>query len=135
VSTAVGAAYASHLPTVLVTGDLSFFYDSNGLWNNYIPNNFKIILINNSGGGIFRILPGAKNTEHFNRFFETQHQLSAKQLAEMYQFDYTSANDETNLNEQLSNFFSSSEKPKILEVFTPSEVNDTVLLDYFKFIK
>ena len=135
VSTAVGAAYASHLPTVLVTGDLSFFYDSNGLWNNYIPKNFKIILINNSGGGIFRILPGAKNTEHFNRFFETQHQLSAKQLAEMYQFDYTSANDETNLNEQLSNFFSSSEKPKILEVFTPSEVNDTVLLDYFKFIK
>jgi hypothetical protein len=27
-------------------------YDSNALWNNYIPKNFKIILINNGGGGI-----------------------------------------------------------------------------------
>src|SRR5690606_30579402 len=40
-STAVGAATASTKPTVLITGDISFFYDSNGLWNNYIPNNFK----------------------------------------------------------------------------------------------
>ncbi len=135
VSTAIGAGYASQLPTVLITGDLSFFYDSNALWNNYIPNDFKIILINNSGGGIFRILPGAKDTKHFHRFFETQHELSAKQLAKMYKFDYTTAHNEITLKEQLSNFFSSSEKPKILEVFTPSEINDTVLLDYFKFIK
>ncbi|PVW15801.1 2-succinyl-5-enolpyruvyl-6-hydroxy-3-cyclohexene-1-carboxylic-acid synthase [Marixanthomonas spongiae] len=134
VSTAVGAAYASKLSTVLITGDLSFFYDSNGLWNDYIPKDFKIILINNSGGGIFRILPNAKNTQHFERFFETQHQLSAKQLAMMYQFDYTPVTDEVALKEQLNVFLSSSEKPKILEVFTPAEVNDRVLLDYFKFI-
>ncbi|MEC8830253.1 MAG: 2-succinyl-5-enolpyruvyl-6-hydroxy-3-cyclohexene-1-carboxylic-acid synthase, partial [Bacteroidota bacterium] len=56
-STAVGAAVVSKLPTLLITGDLSFFYDSNGLWNNYVPNDFKIIVINNDGGGIFRILP------------------------------------------------------------------------------
>ncbi|RFN57933.1 2-succinyl-5-enolpyruvyl-6-hydroxy-3-cyclohexene-1-carboxylic-acid synthase [Marixanthomonas ophiurae] len=135
VSTAIGAAYASQLPTLLITGDLSFFYDSNALWNNYTPSNFKIILINNSGGGIFRILPGAKDTQHFNRFFETKHQLSAKQLAEMYQFDYTSTHNGVTLKEELSDFFTSSEKPKILEIFTPSEVNDTVLLDYFKFLK
>jgi 2-succinyl-5-enolpyruvyl-6-hydroxy-3-cyclohexene-1-carboxylate synthase len=29
--------------------------------NNYIPKNFKIILINN-GGGFFRILPGHEET-------------------------------------------------------------------------
>ncbi len=138
VSTAVGAAYASQLPTVLITGDLSFFYDSNGLWNNYISSNFKIILINNSGGGIFRILPGAKDTQHFNQFFETRHQLTAQHLCKMYDFEYLSVNDETTLKERLNHFFSeinsSSEKPKILEVFTPSEVNDIVLSDYFKFI-
>jgi 2-succinyl-5-enolpyruvyl-6-hydroxy-3-cyclohexene-1-carboxylate synthase len=44
-------------------------YDSNALWNNYIQN-FKIILINNGGGGIFRILPGHKELG-FNTFFET----------------------------------------------------------------
>ena len=44
---------------------LSFFYDSNGLWNNYVPKNFKIIVINNDGGGIFRILPGNDNSDIF----------------------------------------------------------------------
>src|SRR5690606_33527335 len=36
-STAIGAACASERPTVLVTGDISFFYDSNALWNQYVP--------------------------------------------------------------------------------------------------
>jgi 2-succinyl-5-enolpyruvyl-6-hydroxy-3-cyclohexene-1-carboxylate synthase len=32
--------------------EILVLYDSNALWNNYIPKNFKIILINNGGGGI-----------------------------------------------------------------------------------
>jgi 2-succinyl-5-enolpyruvyl-6-hydroxy-3-cyclohexene-1-carboxylate synthase len=72
-STAIGAAVANEKPTILITGDISFLYDSNALWNNYIPKNFKIILINNNGGGIFRILPGHQENETFNTFFETSH--------------------------------------------------------------
>src|SRR5690606_40993587 len=87
-STAIGAAYASKLPTVFLTGDLGFFYDSNALWNNYIPKNFKIIVVNNGGGGIFRILPGDKDTPLFDAYFETKHNLSAKHLSEMYGFRY-----------------------------------------------
>lgn len=45
VSTAVGAAMVSEDPTLLICGDLSLFYDSNGLWNNYIPRNFRIIVL------------------------------------------------------------------------------------------
>ena len=55
-STAVGAAFASKNQTVFISGDLSFFYDSNALWNTNIPANFRIIVINNSGGGIFKII-------------------------------------------------------------------------------
>ena len=44
-STAIGAAITTSKPTVLITGDISFLYDSNALWNNYIPDNFKIIII------------------------------------------------------------------------------------------
>ena len=40
-TTAIGASVVSNKPTVFITGDISFFYDSNALWNNYIPNNFK----------------------------------------------------------------------------------------------
>lgn len=134
-STAIGAACASSLPTVFITGDLSFLYDSNALWNNYIPNNFRIILINNGGGGIFRILPNAKYTDHFDTFFETSHSYTAIQLCEMFGILYVSASDTQNLQTELNKFFKASEKPKLLEVFTPSEVNDLVLADYFQYIK
>jgi 2-succinyl-5-enolpyruvyl-6-hydroxy-3-cyclohexene-1-carboxylate synthase len=133
-STAVGAAYASKLPTVFITGDLSFFYDSNALWNNYIPKNFKVIVVNNSGGGIFRILPGEKNTQLFDTYFETKHNLSAKQLSEMYGFKYETIHAKEDLEIRLKKFFNIKEEPALLEIFTPSNVNDKVLLDYFKFI-
>lgn len=134
-STAIGAALANTQRTTFITGDLSFFYDSNALWNNYIPKNFRIIVINNEGGGIFRILPGHKNTENFDTYFETKHHITAKQLCEMYGFEYSIASDEKSLDEALEKFYNGSKKPKLLEVFTPSDINDKVLLDYFKFIK
>lgn len=134
-STAIGAAVAAHNPVVFITGDLSFFYDSNGLWNNYIPNNFKIILINNNGGGIFRILPGEKDTQNFDMFFETIHSLSAKQLCEMHHINYSSTDDENELqNLLLPEFFSNNEKPSLIEIKTPRTINDKVLLDYFQFL-
>jgi 2-succinyl-5-enolpyruvyl-6-hydroxy-3-cyclohexene-1-carboxylate synthase len=131
-STAIGAAVANKKPTVLITGDISFLYDSNALWNNYIPKHFKIILINNSGGGIFRILPGHQETETFNTFFETSHQLTAEHLAKMYDFEYTSVQNENELHSVWDSFISNQNTPSILEIFTPEKINDIVLLDYFK---
>ncbi len=131
-STAIGAAVANGKQTVLITGDISFLYDSNGLWNNYIPKNFKIILINNGGGGIFRILPGHDETPVFNTFFETSHCLTAEHLAKMYGFDYAIASDESSLEKGIKNLYSNNNKPFILEVFTPTRENDTVLLQFFK---
>lgn len=133
-STAVGAAYISKLPTIFLTGDLSFFYDSNGLWNNNIPRNFKVIVINNEGGGIFRILPGEKDTELFDTYFETKHSLNAKALTEMYGFSYLSIEKEENLKENIKRFFKENEGPALLEIFTPRTVNDNILLEYFRFI-
>ncbi|KUF43633.1 2-succinyl-5-enolpyruvyl-6-hydroxy-3-cyclohexene-1-carboxylic-acid synthase [Myroides marinus] len=131
-STAIGAAVASDKPTLLITGDIGFLYDSNGLWNNYIPKNFKILLLNNGGGGIFRILPGHKETPVFNTYFETSHHLTAEHLAKMYQFDYLTAHNEEDLYKACQAFFSSNDTPSILEVFTPTEVNNTVLSNYFR---
>lgn len=133
-STAIGAAVGSKKQTLLVTGDLSFLYDSNALWNYNTPSNFRVIIINNSGGGIFRIIPGPKQAEHFTRYFETKHDLNAKHLAKMYNFDYKIAEDYESLELALSDFYEESENPKIIEVFTPREKNDGVLRDYFKFI-
>ena len=131
-STAIGAAVANSKQTVLITGDISFLYDSNGLWNEYIPKNFKIIVINNGGGGIFRILPGHEETPVFNTFFETSHCLTAESLTKMYGFDYYIASDVTSLSVGLSEFYIQNEKPTILEIFTPTRDNDKILLQYFR---
>lgn len=131
-STAIGAAVGSKKPNVFIAGDIGFLYDSNALWNHYIPKNFKIILINNGGGGIFRILPGHDETPVFNTFFETSHCLTAEHLANMYGLNYLTASNETILEESLKVLFSNDEKPTLLEVFTPTMENDKVLLQYFK---
>ncbi len=134
-STAIGAASVIKERVTFVTGDLSFFYDSNALWNNYIPKNFRIIVINNEGGGIFRILPGHKNTDNFDTYFETKHHLTALQLCDMYNFEYHKAENITNLDTCLDTFFDTSKQPKLLEVFTPARQNDEILLNYFDFVK
>ena len=131
-SSAIGASVVNGLPTFLVTGDIGFLYDSNALWNNYIPANFKIILLNNRGGGIFRILPGHEETETFNTYFETSHQLNASHLAEMYGLAYFEAQNENSLAQQYAAFLNQNEKPSILEIFTPEKLNDQVVLDFFR---
>jgi 2-succinyl-5-enolpyruvyl-6-hydroxy-3-cyclohexene-1-carboxylate synthase len=132
-STAIGAAVASTEQTTFITGDLSFFYDSNALWNNYIPSDFRIILINNGGGGIFRILPGPQTTKALD-YFEASHRLTAKHLCDMYQLDYTIVSDTDGLEKSLNTFFDNSNQPKLLEIKTPRTLNDKVLKDYFKIL-
>lgn len=119
----------------MITGDLSFFYDSNALWNTYIPNSFRIILINNNGGGIFRILPGHEDTETFNTYFETTHNLTANQLCKMYNFKYENATSTEEIQHSLETFFDEADAPKLLEIFTPRIINDKVLKGYFKHLK
>ncbi|WP_194850551.1 2-succinyl-5-enolpyruvyl-6-hydroxy-3-cyclohexene-1-carboxylic-acid synthase [Nonlabens antarcticus] len=134
-STAIGAAVGSNQQTILITGDISFFYDSNGLWNNYIPSNFKIILVNNSGGGIFRILPGEKDEDYFATYFETKHELNASDLCHMHKIEYQNIDNESAFAKAWETFINNNNKPQLLEIFTPREINDQILLDYFKYLK
>ena len=134
VSTAIGASVVNRKQTVLLTGDLSFFYDSNGLWNNYIKSNFRIILINNDGGGIFRILPGTEESRNFETYFETTHNLKAAQLCEMHGIEYCCVKEENSLKNELDKFFEGSTISKLLEIRTPRKLNNKILIEYFDFI-
>ena len=122
-----------HQKNLLITGDISFFYDSNALWNNYIPNNCKIILLNNGGGNIFRIIPGPDSTEALEQFFETKHKRNARSFAEMYQFNYYYIN---NLQSLEPEFFAFDEdnSPSILEINTSGIDNATILRKYFLYL-
>ena len=131
-STAMGAAWVNEVPTLFITGDLSFFYDANGLWNNYLKPSTRIIVINNQGGGIFRILPGEKDTPAYDTYFETVQNRSTKQLCKAHGLGYRSASSAMSLKWQLKRFFRPANRPQLLEIKTPRKLNDKVLLNYFK---
>ena len=135
-STAMGAA--SSFPNqqyLLITGDVGFFYDNNAFWNEKLPKNIKIILINNSGGGIFRIIQGPSQTDELEEFFETKQTVSAKKMVEFYGWNYLSANNEYTLSTALDSFFDEGTESAVLEIFTPNQVNSQVLAAYFDFLK
>jgi len=129
-ATAIGAAHLVEQQTVFITGDISFFYDSNALWNNFIRNDFRIIIINNGGGGIFKFIPGPSNTNVLD-YFETPHNLTARQLSEMFNIKYYKAKNEIELKVELKSFYQLEKEPKLLEIFTPNTMNDKVLKRYF----
>lgn len=135
-STAMGSASASpEKDFLLITGDVAFYYDINGLWNDEKINNLKIILINNSGGGIFRIISGPDKVAELEDYFETSMKSDAKNIAVHFQWDYLSAKDESSLESALKIFFQPATKRTILEIFTDAEKNPVVLDEYWKYLK
>lgn len=134
-STAAGAALVNGKTTTLITGDISFFYDSNALWNKYLQPNFKIILINNGGGGIFRFISGPSGVEELEEYFETVQDYKAGKLAETFGLDYFYAENQEEVNNVLPDFYAANKRAAVLEIKTPRTVNDQVLINYFKTIK
>lgn len=136
-STAVGAALAKKdVLHVLLTGDVSFFYDSNALWNNYTIPNLRIILINNGGGGIFNIIKGPRESKQNATYFEAQHSFSAEYLAKAFNAEYFSASSETEALDCMEAFYSYDEngRIKLLEIHTSHIKNHLILDDYFDFL-
>ena len=133
-STAVGAANCTNNTTLLVTGDLSFIYDQNSLWNDSLPPNLKIVVVNNQGGGIFNIIPGPKTTPYAKKHFETSHNLSLEKIAATYKINYQSANNESKAIEYINKIMKSNQM-EILEFFTADSKNEKILNQYFKEIK
>ena len=136
-STAAGMAYRSSKLNTLITGDMSFFYDSNAFWNDHLEGNFKVIMINNGGGGIFRIIPGPETTDHLEEFFETKQLMTAEHIAKQFDINYHKVSNTKELEDELEQFFKieDNNRPSLLEVFTPRLSNDTILKAYFKALK
>ena len=133
-STAAGYAYASKLPTVFLTGDVSFIYDSNGLWNNYISDNLKIIVMNNNGGNIFRFIGDKELMKNSLDFFTTPHQVKIKSLVEAYGLNYQVCNKTEDLSASI-NALLNAQKATVLEVFTDADLNTENYKGYFQKIK
>lgn len=135
-STAVGFASTSADINTVILGDLSFFYDSNALWNNDFPNNLRIIVLNNGGGNIFGLIPGPNKTQAFQKHFIAAHQFKIKGIVEAFGVAYLSATDEKSLKESLDQVYNNKRrKACVLEIFTNQEQNTTVYQQLFNTIK
>lgn len=135
VSTAAGISLYSDKINVLITGDLGFFYDSNALMNKYLTSNFKIIVINNGGGGIFRFIPGPSDTPFVDDYFATSHSWTAQGIAKTFNVDYFRAVNEWEMKAQLPVLLKGDKRPGILEIITQGDKSAAILKNYFRFIE
>lgn len=122
-STAAGIADSSKKLTLVITGDLGFVYDSNALWNRELPSNFRILVINNGGGGIFHIIKGPKEQPGFKKFIEAHHPVNIPKFAEAFGLDYYLATEENELKKHWLQFMKESNTAALLEVITDAAVS------------
>jgi 2-succinyl-5-enolpyruvyl-6-hydroxy-3-cyclohexene-1-carboxylate synthase len=87
----MGHALVSGKPTVLITGDMGFFYDRNAFWHTYSVKNFTAAVINNHGGVIFNLIDGPARLKYARDYFTTPQKLTAKALSAEFGLDYVQA--------------------------------------------
>ncbi len=125
-STAVGHSLANELPNFLITGDLAFFYDRNAFWHNYPLPNLRVVLLNNHGGIIFKMIDGSGTLPETDEYFVTRQRLSAKKLCEEFDFDYLKLDNKRKIKNTLKDFFDFDGRTKILELDSGIEQNKTI---------
>lgn len=132
VSTAIGAARVNKVPTLLIVGDVAFLYDRNGLLTKTLPPTLKILVLNNAGGNIFRMIDGPGRLPEMEELFETRHSFSARRTCEDSNIAYFSASDLETLENVAESFLESGEI-SLLEIFTDPLENERVWKDLKQF--
>lgn len=126
-STFIGHSVASERMSFLVIGDLSFFYDMNSIGIRHVRNNARVVLVNNNGGGEFRLYSNAAD-RYFGEAANTHiaaagHHGSAKGWVESMGWGYIEVRTKQELAEQADHFLADSSKPVLMEVFTTMEAD------------
>lgn len=118
IAAAAGICRGSCKDAVAIIGDLAAMHDLNSLaLLRNLPARLIVVVVNNNGGGIFEILPISKQTEHFEKFFATPHDLSFVHAAEMFDLPYHAVCDLDGLGPALDNAFA-AKSSSIVEITT-----------------
>lgn len=118
-SAAAGCAAATDGRVLCVTGDLSFFYDQNALWNSNLRGNLRILLLNNGGGGIFAQLPGLEASPARDKMIAAGHTTHAQGCCAQHAVEYRAAYGSEDLYSGITWLIQDdSDRPRLLEVIT-----------------
>lgn len=130
-STALGASIIHTTgDTLLITGDMSFCYDLNGLASQYNSKRFKIIVLCNGGGGIFRFINGPSTLPNFEQYFEVHRDIPIEKYANAFGFNYIACDNKVILQESITKLLSSN-YPTILAIHTNNQISADTLRKYF----
>jgi 2-succinyl-5-enolpyruvyl-6-hydroxy-3-cyclohexene-1-carboxylate synthase len=121
-STALGNALVTDKNVLLITGDLAFFYDVNAFFNQHLPQNLKVIVLNNRGGGIFNLIKGPENMGESRKLQSTPHFLNASALCTHFGIPHFAANDIGSFR-SCYNQFEAYKGAAVLELTTREEEN------------
>ena len=124
-STALGVSWAMpQVLNVLLIGDVSLFHDAHALLRvENLPKNLRIVLLNDGGSGIFRLIEGAKAQEAWEDCFVMPKKSSAEALSKHAKISYLHARNEKELEKAFAQFFRPSTKAALLEVFVEEKVD------------
>ena len=135
VSTAVGFAAASTDMVLCVTGDLSFFYDQNALWNQNLRGNLRIVLLNNGQGAIFNTLPGLNGSKALQQYVGGAHHTTARGICEQNDVGYLKASDMEEARVGIVRLLTeTTRRPMLLDVFTDASADNAALKGYYDMI-
>ena len=116
-STAAGNSLATDKMVLVFIGDLSFFYDQNALWNSELRGNLRIVLFNNSGGRIFKHLPGLADSPARDNYIAGVHHTSARGISETHHLNYLMTERPDELQASVGRLLEcESERPVLLEI-------------------
>lgn len=135
ISTAVGFAFSSNKLNLIITGDMSFLYDKNAFWHNYQVPNLRIVVINNGGGAIFRMVEGAKSQPELNQYFVTKQVQNCENICKDYDIDYQKVISIDELMSGLKYFFRDDEKAKLIEVFISNEQLPSDFSNFYQYLR
>jgi 2-succinyl-5-enolpyruvyl-6-hydroxy-3-cyclohexene-1-carboxylate synthase len=125
-STAVGHSLKNDIPNFLITGDLAFFYDRNAFWHNYKLPNLRVVLLNNHGGIIFKMIDGPGSLPESDDYFVTKQNLNARKLCEEFGFTYLNIDNQRKIKNTLADFFEFDGTTKILELESDIDTNKNI---------
>ena len=131
-STAIGSHVHFDGVTLLMTGDMSAQYDVGALALNEITPRFKMAVLNNGGGGIFRFIKSTSALDELEECFAAKVNLPLKQLADAYGFAYFEADNEETLISEFSRFAGEKSRPAILNILTPPQTSAQILKQFFQ---
>ena len=131
-STAIGYATSTARPTFVVIGDLTFFYDMNAMGIRGVPDNLRILLLNNGGGAVMHVPLPSDYSAVAGRHVSAEHAMSAHGWVESLGIDYSAASTEDSTAAGMAWLTDLGQPgPRVLEVFTEKISDIAQLRSYY----